>query len=52
MKVNTHPGAAGFSFGIGLYFKRISIDYGFKIFSKAGFNNMLTLTTDLSKWKK
>ena len=52
MKLDNRPGAAGFSFGIGMYFKRISIDYGFAIFSKAGFNNMLTLTTDLSKWKK
>ena len=52
MKLDKHPGAAGFSFGIGMYFKRISIDYGFSVYSKAGFNNMITLTSDLSKWKR
>jgi hypothetical protein len=46
------PGVAGFTFGVGLYFKRISIDYGFSVFSRAGFNNMLTLSTNLSRWRK
>lgn len=52
IKVDKRPGVAGFSFGVGLYFKRISVDYGFSIFSRAGFNNMITLTTHLSEWKK
>ncbi len=52
MKLEQRPGMAGFTFGVGLYFKKISIDYGFSIFSRAGFNNMLTISTNLSKWKK
>ncbi len=52
LKVAQRPGMAGFSFGLGLYFKRISIDYGFQIYSKAGYGNMLTLTSNLSTWKK
>ena len=52
MKLNERPGVAGLSFGAGLYFKRFSVDYGFSIYSRAGFNNMLTLTTHLSNWRK
>lgn len=52
MKIEARPGLAGFSCGLGLYFKKISIDYGFMIFSNAGFNNLLTLSTNLGKWKK
>lgn len=52
MKLEQRPGMAGFTFGVGLYFKKISIDYGFSAFSRAGFNNMLTLSTNLSRWKK
>ena len=52
MKLNQRPGMAGFSFGTGLYFKRFTIDYGILVFSRAGFNNMLTLTTNFSNWKK
>lgn len=46
------PGVAGLSFGLGLYFKKFSLDYGFVIYSRAGYNNMLTLSTNLSKWRK
>ncbi len=46
------PGAAGFSFGLGLYFRRFSIDYGFMAYSHAGFNNILTLSSNLSEWRK
>lgn len=52
LMLETRPGLAGFSFGLGLYFKKFSIDYGFLIYSRAGFNNMLTLTTNLEKWRK
>lgn len=52
MKLESRPGMAGFSFGLGLYFKRFSLDYGFSIFSRAGFNNMLTISTNLEKMKK
>ncbi|MGB0933774.1 MAG: type IX secretion system protein PorQ [Lishizhenia sp.] len=52
MRLESRPGAAGLSFGAGFYFQRFSLDYGISIVSQAGYNNMLTLTTDLSKWKK
>jgi len=52
MKLEERPGMAGFTMGLGLYFKKISIDYGFSIYSRAGFNNMLTLSTNLSHWRK
>ncbi|MEX1192938.1 MAG: type IX secretion system protein PorQ [Brumimicrobium sp.] len=50
--VENRPGMGGFSFGVGLNFKRFSVDYGLKVFSSAGFNNLLTLRTDFDKWKK
>jgi hypothetical protein len=52
MKLEQRPGIAGFSFGAGMYFKRFSLDYGFMIFSRAGFNNMITLTTHFDQWRK
>lgn len=52
MKVDTKPGLSGFSFGLGLMFKKFSIEYGLAIYSKAGYNNMFTLSTNLSSWKK
>lgn len=52
MKLEDRPGLSGFSFGLGLYFKKFSVDYGFVVYSRAGFNNMLTLSTNLSKWRK
>jgi hypothetical protein len=52
MGVAAKQGLAGFSTGIGLYFKRFSLDYGFVVYSSAGYNNMLTLTTNLDKWRK
>lgn len=52
LRLESRPGIAGLSFGAGFYFQRFSIDYGFSIFSQAGYNNMLTLATDLNKWKR
>lgn len=52
MRVVARPGLAGFSFGLGMYFKRFSLDYGFAVYSAAGYNNMISLTTNLDKWKK
>lgn len=52
MRVAARPGLAGFSFGVGMYFKRFSLDYGLAIFSVAGYNNMISLTTNLDKWRK
>jgi len=46
------PGAAGLSLGLGLYFNKFRLDYGFMINSRAGYNNMLTLSTPLDKWRK
>lgn len=46
------PGAAGLSFGLGMHFSKFSLDYGFLIYSQAGFNNILTLSTNLSKWRR
>ncbi len=52
MKLVQRSGLAGFSTGIGLYFKKISIDYGFSVFSKAGFNNLISLSSNISTWRK
>jgi hypothetical protein len=52
LKVDNRPGLAGFSFGIGLYFKKIRLDYGLLIYSKAGQNHAIGLSTNLSDWKK
>jgi hypothetical protein len=52
MKVVARPGFSGFSFGLGMYFKRFSLDYGFLIHSVAGYTNGFTLTTNLDKWKR
>lgn len=46
------PGAAGLSLGVGLYFNKFRLDYGFLFNSRAGYNNMLTFSTQLDKWRK
>ncbi len=46
------PGAAGLSFGLGLHFNKFRLDYGFLVYSQAGFNNILTLSTNLGKWRR
>jgi hypothetical protein len=52
MKLATRPGASGISLGLGLYFKKFSVDYGFVVVSRAGFQHMISLSTDLSMWRK
>lgn len=52
MKLEQAPGLAGFSFGLGLNFRKFSIDYGFMVYSKAGFSNSLGLQSKLSDWGK
>jgi hypothetical protein len=52
LRLESKPGMAGFSFGLGLYFKRFGLDYGFTVFSKSGYNNMITLSANLDKVKK
>lgn len=51
LKLESKPGIAGLSFGFGLYFKKFSIDYGFTAYSRAGFNNMVTFSTNIGKIK-
>lgn len=52
LALEQRPGVAGLSVGFGMNFKKIRIDYGFMIYSRAGFGNMLSLTADLSSWRK
>lgn len=52
MRLESKPGLAGFSFGLGLYFKKFAIDYGFTTYSKAGFNNMITVSSNIGKMRK
>jgi hypothetical protein len=52
MKLTDRPGLSGFTFGLGMYFKKFSLDYGFSITSRAGFNHMLTISSNLAKWRK
>lgn len=52
MKLEKKPGIAGFSFGFGLHFRKISFDYGFSFYSKAGFNNMITLSSNIGAFRK
>lgn len=50
--VENRPGMGGFSFGAGLNFKHFTVDYGLYIFSSAGFNNMISLRTNIDSWRK
>ena len=52
LALSQRPGAAGFSVGLGLYFNKFRLDYGFLINSRAGFNNIITFSTQLDKWRK
>jgi hypothetical protein len=52
LKLISRPGLAGFSFGIGMYFNRFSLDYGVLINSVAGTNQGVTLSIYLDKWRK
>ena len=52
LALSTRPGISGFSFGAGFHFSKFSLDYGFTIYSRAGYNNMVTLSTNLSKWRR
>jgi hypothetical protein len=50
--VENRPGLAGFSFGIGAYFKRFSLDYGFSGYSVAGSMHGVSLSTNFDLWRK
>ena len=52
LKLIDRPGLAGFSFGVGMRFKKISLDYGFMVFSKAGQNHSIGISTQISDWLK
>ncbi|TNE72351.1 MAG: type IX secretion system protein PorQ [Bacteroidetes bacterium] len=52
LQLESRPGAAGLSFGIGLYFRKFSLDYGYVIYSKAGYGHLFTLSTPLGEWRK
>ncbi|MBB77924.1 MAG: hypothetical protein CL844_02850 [Crocinitomicaceae bacterium] len=52
LALESRPGLSGFSFGLGLNFDKFSLDYGFMIYSRSGFNNLITLSTQLDKWRK
>ncbi|MFM7594875.1 MAG: type IX secretion system protein PorQ [Flavobacteriales bacterium] len=52
LKLEQAPGLAGLSFGVGLSFRKFRLDYGFMVYSKAGMNNSIGLSTKLSDWKK
>ena len=52
LALEQRPGIAGFSFGLGVHFTKFRLDYGFMAYSAAGYGNMLTLSTNLSKWRK
>jgi hypothetical protein len=52
LKVAERPGIAGFSFGIGMYFKRFSLDYGLIAYSAAGYANFISINLNLDKFKK
>lgn len=49
LAVTNRPGLAGFSFGTGMYFKRFTLDYGWMIYSAAGFQHALAITIPLAK---
>lgn len=52
LKLDQNPGMSGFSLGLGLKFKKFNLDYGFNVYSKAGFSNSIGLSSKLANWKK
>ncbi len=52
LKLDDRPGMSGFTMGAGFNFEKIRIDYAFVVYSRAGFNNLLSISTPLDKWRK
>lgn len=52
LRIYNRSGLAGFSFGVGVYLKKIRLDYGYMIYSKAGQNHAIGISTNISDWKK
>ena len=51
-KLQNRPGLSGFTFGIGMKFKRFTLDYGFIPHSVAGYTNAISLLSNLNDWKR
>lgn len=49
LAATNRPGLAGFSFGTGMYFKRFTLDYGWLIYSAAGYQHAIAITIPLGK---
>ena len=49
LAATNRPGLAGFSFGTGMYFKRFTLDYGWLIYSAAGFQHAIAITIPIGK---
>lgn len=52
MKLLERPGISGMSLGLGFKSKLFRIDYGFVFYSKAGNNQVISLSSSIDKWKK
>lgn len=52
MKLVERPGLSGMSLGLGFKSKRFRIDYGFVMYSKAGYNHVVSLSSSIDSWKK
>ncbi len=52
MALTNRPGISGFSFGLGLNFKRFSLDYGFSALSVAGNLNGISFISSVDQWRK
>lgn len=50
--ISNNPSFSGLSFGLGMYFQRFSVDYGFKRMSASGTYNGITLQINLNEWKR
>lgn len=49
LKLENKPAISGLALGLGLHFKRFSLDYGFRYYSKAGFNNVISFSLNIGK---
>ena len=52
MKLVERPGISGMSFGLGFKSKLFRMDYGYVIYSKAGGNHVISISSSIDKWKK
>lgn len=52
LKLTQKPGLSGFSFGVGLRFKRFSLDYALVAYSSAGYSNLISLNANLKNFRR